>query len=311
MPETKTSPYYPYYNDGKLKVLFFDDDRVTQEILKSSLEEEFEVVCETSGSKAIETAEFVQPHIILLDLSMPNVDGFEVLKRLKSHPTLSAIPIICVSGKQDEASRTRCYGLGASGFISKPIDVDQISSDIKSLLKSMNIELISSDRRKEIFVGFNSNSMMSRLRLDLRTYLDRGEKVVLLSLQEGSSFFENANFEKELQDNSLLYLQIKPNLITRLPYLEDLSPLIDDINQFFESRGESIILFFERPEMVLEGCGQDRQIASTIMLSGSLNKNFQSVRYYSVTAVDPAKSANLSTFIKILIGSSQSQIGAA
>lgn len=286
----------------KQKVLFFDDDRLTQELVKSSLEDDFEVVCETSGALAIDSAEAVRPNIILLDLNMPNVDGFEVLKRLKSHPILSGIPIICVSGKQDESSRTRAYGLGAAGFISKPINVSQMSSDIKALVKSMNVELVSIDRRRHLFVGFNSAETQSRLKMDLGQTLAKGDTAVVFSFQEGQDFFQNDLLQEDLSSGRLMYLQIKPVLLTRLPYLEDLSPLIQDVQDFSPRGIGSSVLFFESPEVVIDINAKDRFTATSILLSETLSRHFQSVRYYSKALQDPALAANLNSMAKILVG---------
>lgn len=307
MPDDK---YIDQNLTSKQRVLFFDDDRVTQELVKSSLEDDFEVICETSGAMAIDSAEAAQPHLILLDLSMPNVDGFEVLKRLKSHPIFSAIPIICVSGKKDELSRSRAYNLGAAGFMSKPIDVNQMSSDIKALVKSMNMEFSSSDGRKSIFRGFNTSSMMSRLKSDLKAKLESNLKVVVFSFQEGARFFDLSYLENAVQEESLFFLQIKPNLITRLPYLEDLSPIVSDIEQLLSVPSESTVLFFERPELLVEISAQERLVATTMLLGETLSKNFKAVHYYSVSSSDPSISASLNSMAKILIGESSSNIRA-
>lgn len=285
------------------KILFIDDDRVTQELMMATLDSDFEVIGETSGAKAIESAEAVRPQIILLDLSMPNVDGFEVLKVLKAHPVLSSIPIICVSGKTDESSRARAYGLGASGFMSKPIDIMKMSTDIKSIMKSMNVVLNSIDGKRRMFIGFNSSETSTKLKLDLVATIESGTKAIVISLQEGSVFFDSPELQNELQKEHIFFFQAKPNLITKLPYLENLGPLMVDIKDLLGVELKFLALFVDSPETILNIKSQDHLTATTILLSESLKTSFQSVKYYSTSSQDREITKSLNAISKILIGS--------
>ena len=74
------------------------------------------------------------PRLVLLDIKMPKVDGFEVLSRLKQHPVLKTVPVIVMTAKATREAVIQGLARGADGYITKPFDVDIISSAIKSVL---------------------------------------------------------------------------------------------------------------------------------------------------------------------------------
>ncbi len=73
------------------------------------------------------------PHVLLLDIRMPRVDGFEVLARVKNDPELRKMPIIMVSTTDDPREVARCHELGCSNYVTKPIDYDKFVNAIRSL----------------------------------------------------------------------------------------------------------------------------------------------------------------------------------
>lgn len=81
------------------------------------------------GAQALEMllgegAERVRPALVLLDLKMPRVDGFEVLRRLRAHPDTRHLPVVVLTASREEEDVARCYALGASGYVQKPLDHD-------------------------------------------------------------------------------------------------------------------------------------------------------------------------------------------
>jgi two-component system KDP operon response regulator KdpE len=120
-------------NDVKKKrVLVVDDHPKVLTFIEIDLKlRGFEVFCAGSGEKALELIGSKKPDIMLLDVVMPGVDGFEVLKELRS---FSSLPVICFSaspGNQDPA-----LNAGANEFMHKPFDPDDMARKIDSLLKS-------------------------------------------------------------------------------------------------------------------------------------------------------------------------------
>lgn len=284
-------------------VLFVDDDRFTQTLVSTTLEDRFNVVNETSGAQAIATAEKCRPQLILLDLLMPNVDGYEVLMRLKNHPILSSVPVICLSGKKDESSRDRAYKLGASGFIQKPVDVKRLSKDIEDLLESMNTEMSSSDGKRTVFVGYNNGEIYSKLKSDIEKIRKNKRSTLILSFAEGETFFSHFNDEEAKgSDANMVYLQIKPTFITRLPYLENLSSITAELKTLIEGQPEDYNLLFEGPESAFGDLQSEKSKASALLLGQALAQIFPKVHYYMETSSDSNSTRKIHELSKLLLG---------
>jgi CheY-like chemotaxis protein len=82
------------------------------------------------GKEALEVVEegAIPVDIILMDMMMPEMDGFETIARIRKHPRLKQIPIIAVTAKAMAGDREKCIQAGASDYISKPVDIDQLMS---------------------------------------------------------------------------------------------------------------------------------------------------------------------------------------
>jgi CheY-like chemotaxis protein len=83
-----------------------------------------------------------QSFLVLLDIRMPKVDGIEVLRRLKSDPELSKLPVIMLTTTDDSREIERCYGLGCSVYIQKPVDYDRFAEAIRRLGLFMTLVLL-------------------------------------------------------------------------------------------------------------------------------------------------------------------------
>ena len=284
---------------SKLKVLFVDDDVVMQKLLSSALQKVFDVISETSGAMVVEHAEKVSPDVILLDLSMPNVDGFEVLARLKRHPVLANIPVICVSGKLDEESRTRAYRAGAAGFMGKPIDVVRVGKDIEHLLKSMNTEVLSFDERRAVFIGRNAHTAAERMKAEMLSTMSKEKNALVMSINNGDAFFKTFD-SGYLKAGRVAYFEIKPALIVRLPYLEDLSSIEEDVRTLLPKPNEPYELFFEGPEQILNILDQEKSAATIISFSEALAKIFPKVHYYSRYTDDELMNRHINGMAKLL-----------
>lgn len=285
----------------KRKVLVVDDDLFTLKMVSTALSNEFVVVNESSGSAALLRAQAEKPDLILLDLSMPNVDGYEVLSHLRNHPLLAAVPVICVSGKTDDGSRDRAYKAGASGFFQKPIKVNELSKDVAKLVESLNKNLISEDDRKKLFIGFNSTEVERQMKAEITSLLSQEKKVLVLSLKEGSRFFSHFS-DSHLESQRLVFLQIKPNLMARLPYLEDLSIVWDELKELLPSRLSDYTLIFESPDLVIGNPSSERGSSTAMTFGASLGSTFDDIRYFCRYPEDTAMSYSFHQTCKILVG---------
>jgi len=120
----------------KKKVLVVDDEKDIVDILKYNLERdnEFEVFTAKDGKEALELAEN-NPDLILLDIMMPELNGFEVCKQLKNNPATSKIPVIFLTAKENEIDEILGLEIGADDYISKPISPRKVLARIKSVIR--------------------------------------------------------------------------------------------------------------------------------------------------------------------------------
>ncbi len=119
------------------KILVIDDEEDLTFFVKANLElsGDYEVFVATSGKEGIRAAIRSNPDIILLDIMMPRMDGFEVIRKLKKNRKTSGIPVIMLTAKGDEDSRMKSASLHSEGFIVKPVQVDFLRSSIEEILK--------------------------------------------------------------------------------------------------------------------------------------------------------------------------------
>ncbi|MDF2987728.1 MAG: diguanylate cyclase response regulator [Eubacterium sp.] len=118
------------------KVLVVDDNKNNIRLLTDILEDEkYEVYSTEKATEAIEMTHSNKPDIILLDIMMPEMDGFEVCKQLKSDYEIKDIPVIMVTAKTDTADLKSALDLGAFDYIKKPIDEIEVIARIQSALR--------------------------------------------------------------------------------------------------------------------------------------------------------------------------------
>jgi len=109
------------------KILIVDDEEDVITILKKKLEAEgFSVVTAKDGVEGFKQTQAESPDLILLDIIMPNKDGFQMLKDLQADEKLRKIPVIMVTGKAESSSVFNGQYLGATDYLIKPVDLQQL-----------------------------------------------------------------------------------------------------------------------------------------------------------------------------------------
>jgi two-component system, OmpR family, alkaline phosphatase synthesis response regulator PhoP len=117
-------------------VLVVDDERDILELVKYNLDKEgYQVVTVTTGEDALLATHNKMPDIILLDLMLPGVDGLEVCRRLKTDPKTSAIPVVMLTAKGDEADVVTGLELGAADYVTKPFSPRVLTARIRAVLR--------------------------------------------------------------------------------------------------------------------------------------------------------------------------------
>lgn len=118
------------------RILVVDDDAFSRDFLGKFLRnKDFEVQVAESGREAIEILKKERPHIVLLDINMPEMDGFETLRQIRELD--KEIGIIMITGAEDQASRTKLSELGASDIIMKPFNLEYLETSVLSKIISM------------------------------------------------------------------------------------------------------------------------------------------------------------------------------
>jgi len=142
--------------NDRMRILAVDDNADNLTILKALISEAFpqtEVLCAYNGAQALEMAAAHEPDMILLDIIMPGMDGYEVSRRLKSDSRLSDIPIVFVTAlKSSRESRIKALECGAEAFLTKPIDESELTAQIRAMLKIRKATLAKRDESKRLAV---------------------------------------------------------------------------------------------------------------------------------------------------------------
>lgn len=124
------------------RILVVDDDPVNRLLLLRIFETDYQVVDAANGSDALALLERESFDIVLLDLMMPGINGYEVLERMRQNPQLVDLPVILISAKADNSDVVRGLQMGAHDFIAKPIQVDIVRARVQTqlALKRLNDE---------------------------------------------------------------------------------------------------------------------------------------------------------------------------
>jgi len=122
-------------SSAKPKIIIVDDDRETRELLALALPmEDFEVTQAANGLRLISTLHVDQPDLILLDVNMSWIDGFELCRAVRKNEDFKDIPVIFISARSSSADVKRGIEAGAADYFTKPIELQTLIARIKELV---------------------------------------------------------------------------------------------------------------------------------------------------------------------------------
>ncbi len=118
------------------KILIAEDERDIRDLVAFSLRHMgHDVIVTIDGESALEQVYAERPDLVLLDVRMPRMDGYEVCRRIKSDPSLEAIPVAFISAKGQEGEVAQGMEAGAQAYILKPFSLDELQFSVRNLLK--------------------------------------------------------------------------------------------------------------------------------------------------------------------------------
>ena len=126
-------------NTAKLKIMIVDDEQLIVNLLQAILTKEgYEVVAALNGQEAVHLAKEQTPNLIIMDIGMPVMDGYQATAMIRALPNLARTPVIFLSGKSAEEDKGRSFAEGGLMFVRKPFTAPQIRDLIRLTAESLN-----------------------------------------------------------------------------------------------------------------------------------------------------------------------------
>jgi CheY-like chemotaxis protein len=117
------------------KVLVVEDVDFNRELIVQLLEDKYQVIEAVNGQQGVELAERERPELILMDLSLPIMDGWEATRRLKASADLRSIPVIALTAHAMKGDKEKALAAGCDDYLAKPLDEDELMARIAKYLK--------------------------------------------------------------------------------------------------------------------------------------------------------------------------------
>jgi DNA-binding response OmpR family regulator len=210
------------------KLLVIDDSPEVLGIIKAVFKRNFLIETLTKVDSIIKTIETVKPNIILMDIHMPNVDGFELISQVNRHPLFDDIPIIIMSGDASEANRNRADELGTVGFIQKPFEIKSLAAQFDGILNGLNSSVNSLSGKKTWHNIFSTREKKKILNSYVRKAANNEKRTVILTWEDPLNFLET-DLTVYLRSNHFSFMQFKPSLIPRFPFLHGFAGLVEEL----------------------------------------------------------------------------------
>ncbi|MEK7990435.1 MAG: EAL domain-containing protein [Thiotrichaceae bacterium] len=195
-------------------ILIVDDEIISRHIVKVLLESEgYNLIFAESGAEALEKAQSIMPDVMLLDVMMPKMDGFQVCQHLRANPRLAELPVVMVTALDDRESRLKGLEVGADDFMSKPFDRDELRARIRTITRLNRYRrLVETEDQLAYLANYdvltgipNRNLLLERLRqMICRAYNNQQQNIIVLTFDLDGFQMVNDSFGSELGDK-LLY----------------------------------------------------------------------------------------------------------
>ncbi len=121
---------------SECRILLVDDARINIDILVAALKQDYKLSVALSGEAALEIAARTPPDLVLLDIMMPGLDGYEVCQRFRKMPAMADVPVVFLSSLDEVQNKTRGFEVGANDYITKPFEMLEVQARVRSLIKA-------------------------------------------------------------------------------------------------------------------------------------------------------------------------------
>ena len=118
------------------RVLIVDDVKANVDVLVHALRDDYKLSVALEGAAALRSADKIPPDLVLLDIMMPGLDGYEVCRRLRANEATSDVPVMFLSALEDVANKTMGFEAGGDDYLTKPFEVLEVKARVRSLLKA-------------------------------------------------------------------------------------------------------------------------------------------------------------------------------
>jgi two-component system cell cycle response regulator DivK len=119
-----------------VRILYIEDNHENRLLVRRILEAEgYSMIEATDGPTGLEVAAQMQPDLILLDINLPEIDGYDLARRFRNTPGLQQVPILAITANVMKGDRERTLNSGCDGYIQKPIDVDRLPQQVRTALQ--------------------------------------------------------------------------------------------------------------------------------------------------------------------------------